>query len=115
MIRLPIPRDKARELTLFFFPFLVERCLLKMRDADRIKDVEGKMAARVMWCLVESAKLKFDRKLLSAANRFTIKLSDAEGIVLYQLLMAFPIQESMIFQVLLRQEIVTFLFDELKL
>lgn len=115
MIPLRIHRDRTRELVTFFFPFLTERCLLKVREADQIKDVERKLAARVMWCLVQSAKLKFDRKLLTEANRFTVKLSDAEAIVLYQLLMAFPIDPKMVFQVLLRQEIVNFLFEELKL
>lgn len=119
MILLKITRDEAREVQRFFFPYLLERCLLKMRDAVLHRQVNMEEANsqllvhRMMHSLITGIKKKFDRKLLTIANVFTINHTDAEAIAMYQLLMIMPLDGKQPFQCMLRQRICNFYFDEL--
>lgn len=119
MILLRITRDESREMQRFFFPYLQERCLMKMREAIMRRQVDLQEANkellvhRMMHSLVADVKKKFDRKLLTIANAFTIKHSDAEAIGMYQLLMIMPISSRQPFQLMLRQRLCDFFYDQL--
>lgn len=113
MIGLKLYRDQAREIQQHFFPYLVMVCETKMNEADEVKDNDGKMVARMMLCLTVELQRKFDKKLLTDHNRFTIKMTDAEAICYYQLLMNFPLDPQWVYMVVLRQKITDFLHDEL--
>ena len=119
MVAMKISRDEAREVQRFFFPYLQQRCLLKMREAlmKRQADMEEAtkelLVHRMMLSLVKDVNKKFDRKLLTIANTFTIKHTDAEAIAMYQLLMIMPISSRQPFNVMLRQKMCNFYFDQL--
>lgn len=113
MIKLKIHRDNAREVQQHFFPYLHELCELKMREAVNAKDGDGKLVARMMLCLVVGLSTKFDKKLLTEYINFTVKITDAEAICFYQLLMNFPISEKWVSMIMLRQQITDFLHGQL--
>jgi hypothetical protein len=115
MIPLKITRDEARELVDFFFPLLDEICQVRIRDAKVSKDDDAGMVGRMVLCLFRQVDHAFKKKLLTKQKTFTIQLSEAEGICLYQLLMAFPIDERMEYEIWLRQKITDFLDGHVKL
>lgn len=124
MIALKIFRDKAREVQLHFFPYLIMVCETRIEEgAEREKlmitpetkwdAITEKLIGRMMYSLIDSLKKKFDKKLLTDQNTFTIKMMDAEAICFYQLLMNMPIDINWVYAVNLRHEITDYLSGQL--
>lgn len=124
MIALKIVRDKAREVQRHFFPYLVMVCEMRIEEGQKRESlmvtpetkweaIAQKLSGRLMWSLIDSTKRRFDRKLLTDQNKFTIKMTDAEGICFYQLLMNMPIDPTWVYAINLRREITDYLSGQL--
>jgi hypothetical protein len=113
MVNIRLPRDEARFIKDHFFPFIVEKCRLKIRDALIDKDNDARMVGRMMHDLTLSLEIKFKKKLLTQANTFTIKSTDAEAICFYQLMMNFPIAPGEVYMINLRRQVTDFLYKQL--
>jgi len=110
-IVLQLTRDQARTVQLHYFSYLQMLCESKIRDAG--KDWEQILNCRAIQSLFFAVKMQFDKKLSSAADKFKFKLSYAEGLTLYRLLMALPIKGHEIYLINLRQSITDIIFKQL--
>jgi hypothetical protein len=98
-----LSRDQARFVQQYFFPYM-ER-LLETKVLQSEKDQEENLLAKLMRSIFICVQLKFARKLSGFSKKFAFDLQDHEGIIIYRLLMAFPIQADQIYMQHLRQYI----------
>jgi hypothetical protein len=110
MIQLRTTRDEARLVQQHFLPYLLLHAERELHDA--ITDAE-KMIYLIMDCLVKEVKKAYDKKLLTTANKFYLKFSDAQAVCFYQLLMDFPIDRSQAYMVMVRQKIMDRILAEI--
>ena len=124
MILLKLYRDQAREVRDHFFPYLLLVCETRIEDGKereslmitqetRWEAITEKLIGRMMYSLVDSLKVRFDKKLLTDQNRLTIKMPDSEAICFYQLLMNMPLSPDWWFMINLRREITDYLSGQL--
>lgn len=102
MIWLKIYRDDLRELQLRFFPYMQRWCEMKEDTAGH--DMALYLSAVIIHCHFQEVKKIVDKKLNGIANRFTLKLTRAQGSSFYQLLMNFPIEVTQYYQLKLRTD-----------
>ena len=112
VIKLKTTRDDAREIEQHFFPYIIAVCKMKTRQSHTAQE---KMNTRTVTCIAQQVKTKYEKKLNSKANSFTIRFTDAEACTFYQLLLNFPVSDRRPAMVVLRQRIVNYLFEELNL
>ena len=103
MMIIKLERDHARSVQQYFFPFLEMLCKTKLKDAQGIDD---QLNCRVILSIFDEVVYDFDKKLFTTAAKFTFKLSDAQGITLYKLLMLLPINSREVFLINLRSMII---------
>lgn len=110
-ITIPLQRDQARAVQQNFCPYLERYCEAKIKTA--VSEDE-----RLIYMIIRSLFLDvykmISKKLLTDAKQFKFKLSEAEAIALYKLLIAFPIKVDQFWYVNLRQTIVDVIHGQLQ-
>jgi hypothetical protein len=98
-----ISRHYLEDLSNYFLPIM-----LKMTEARaRVNEgTELEDLYKISYSVLNDIDLMFDRKNLTLQKKFTIRLKDAEGIILYKMLLNFPIAGDDVWRVLLRNQIV---------
>lgn len=110
-MKLKLERDQARAIRQDFFPYLESLC--EMHYQDTRQDTNMNLTVLVIRSLFIDLVKHFDQKLLTTANNFTFKLSDAHGITLYLLLMQLPLRLDQYWLVNLRQLVVDTLHHQM--
>lgn len=105
-----LERDQAATIVHKFFPFLDRLCISKITNS--YTDDE-QLVYTVIHCIFQDVQKMFAKKLFTEGNRFTFNLSKAEGITLYKLLMAFPIDSKQVYMLNLRQLITDSIHNQL--
>ena len=106
-MKLKIDRGQARSVQQRFFPYLVQLCDMRIRDTKNEQDL---LIAKLVRSVLTDVQIKFDRKLIGFAERFTFKFTDSESIVLYKLLMLLPLDAKDVWLTQLRQYIIECLY-----
>lgn len=110
MIRIKLTRDEARACQQYFFIYLQQVCEMKIRHADKQDEI---LYQYVICDLFNQVQLQFEKKLLTAANNLTFKLTVSQGIVLFKLLEALPLDQKDIWLIQLRQLFLNIIYPEL--
>ncbi len=102
-MKLKIERDDARTIQQNFFPYLSQLIEVKVKSpqATEIEITTWK----IIRSLFKTVSLKFDRKLLTDARKFSINFTEAEGIAFYTMLMKMPIDAGQAYMIFLRDSI----------
>lgn len=109
-VKIKLDRDQARAIQKRFFPYLVQLCNIKI---DTSNDERERLNAMLIKSVAIEVRLKFDRRLVSFANRFNISFSDCEAIVLYHLLMSLPLDSKDVWLQQLRQSLISRLYQHI--
>lgn len=111
MVSIKLYRDDARLLQMGFFPFLTRLCYSKVISTKHDSDEQLlAIAIRSVFIIVER---KFALKLAGVSNKFKFSFSDHEAVILYRLLMAYPIPMQEVYMNVLRQKVTNMLFEQL--
>lgn len=110
MIIVKLTRDETRCIQQYFFPYLDELC--KMKERQAVKDSD-RHAQHMVLDLYKQAKKVIDRKLLTTADKFSIRFTDSQAIILHQLLLALPLDAKNIYLVTLRQLLCNVILKEI--
>ena len=110
MIIVKLTRDETRCIQQYFFPFLDELCKMKERQALQDSD---RHAQHMVLDLYKQAKKVIDRKLLTTADKFSIRFTDSQAIILHQLLLALPLDANNVYLVNLRQLLCNIIVKEI--
>lgn len=102
-MQIKLHRDQARAFTDRFFPYLVQVCDVRVRDE------RNGYSAKIIRCLFLEVQQIFERKLVARAtkktpNLLTINLTDAQGLVLLNLLPIIPLDPKDIWLAMIRQD-----------
>lgn len=111
MIRLRLSRDQARHIERDFFPYMLMVCKMKVREA--IEETEDYFTYKMILSLIHDVDVAFKKKLLTSSHTFNFNFSDAHGLCLYRFMMKQPINENVVYSVILRQMICDALFQQL--
>lgn len=110
-ILIPLQRDQARAVQQNFCPYLERYCETKIRTA--VSEDE-----RLIYMIIRSLFLDvykmICKKLLTDAKHFKFKLTEAEAIAMYKLLIALPIQADQFWYCNLRQTIIDIIHSQLQ-
>lgn len=110
MILLKLTRDQARSVQVNFFPYLSLLCEKNIADTTNPDET---LNARMIYSILNEIRKDFEKKLFNTAKKIKFKLSDAQAVVMYKLMMSLPLQPDQIWLVNLRQHIVNILHIEL--
>jgi hypothetical protein len=110
MVPIKLERDEARAIQQYFFPYLVEVCRLKKRDAA---DQDETLTQIIIIDTFDQVCKLFEKKLSNISNVLHFKFTDAQAIVLYKLLMNMPIENQNVWLVNLRQLICNIFYNEI--
>lgn len=107
---LKLERDQARAVQRDMFPYME---LLLENKVDHCRDsVDEYLNAIVARCLFLEVVKIFERKLLTKGNVFTFKLTVAQALPFYQVLMSLPINGKQVWLLNLRQLICDTLYNQ---
>lgn len=101
-IILKLERDQTRLLEMCFFPYLERVCLSKICNATT---EDERLIYQLVDCVFDDIRKMVARKLLTESRRFTFKLTKAQAITLYKLLLAFPIAADQVYMIYMRRQI----------
>lgn len=110
-IILKLTRDQARAVQQNFCPYLERLCESKIRLAV---SEDERLIYMIIRCLFLDIYRMLSKKLLSDAIRFKLQLSEAEGVTLYKLLIAFPLPSDQVWYINLRQMIIDVIHSQLQ-
>jgi len=83
-----------------------------MKERQAVKDSD-RHAQHMVLDLYKQAKKVIDRKLLTTADKFSIRFTDSQAIILHQLLLALPLDAKNIYLVTLRQLLCNVILKEI--
>lgn len=100
MIQIKLTRDEARAMQQYFFFYLEEVCQMKERHSSSLED---RMNEHIITDTFHQVKILFEKKLFNTGNNLRFKLTDTQAIILYKLLMNFPLDQNNIWLLQTRQ------------
>ena len=109
-MKLLLTRQYLEDICRYFMPYMIN--VLESRIRTR-KNTEFEIAARVCLSVLEDIDIMFQRKTLTRQQKFTIRLKDAEAIIMLELMGSFPIQPEDFWRNNLRNHIVEQLHKQL--
>jgi len=109
-MKLLLSRQYLEDMCRYFMPYMIN--VLEARIRMR-KNTELEMGARVCLSVLEDLDIMFQRKTLTRQQKFTIRLKDAEAIILVELMGTFPIQPEDFWRMNLRNQIIEQLHKQL--
>lgn len=101
-IIIKLERDQARTVQQKFFPYCEQFCISKRNIAVT---EDERLMYMILASVFNQVQKQFNKKLAGDGLRFRLKFSNAEGITLYKLLIAFPIKSDQVYMINLRQRI----------
>lgn len=112
-IILKINRDDARFVQQHFFPYIRQLCSLRIRQAGTDKD--DHFLCLAIKSIFDKVEREFDHRLTGFADSFKFRFAIHEAIILYRLLMAFPVEnnEFNFYMDQLRQNIIRIIHGQL--
>lgn len=113
-----LTRDEARAVETRFFPYLENLLITKVNDAKQFPFTGRKedpiyLSVRIVQCCFLELKKIIARRLLSDAKKFKLKITNAQGITFYKLLLILPLDPAEVWLHTLRQQIITQLDPQL--
>lgn len=110
MIRIRLSRDQARHAQEKYFPYMMMLAKFKVREAyGRDNDLA---LAKMLLSLLHDVHIMFAKKLLTTPDKYTFRLTVAQGICFYYFLMQVPIDNTNVYTNNLRQIMCDVLYRE---
>lgn len=110
MLQLSLIRQHLEDLTGYFMPVMIDMLESRIR---LYQGTEMLIGEQVSLGVMEELETKLIKKTLSASKKFTLKLSRGESVLLYAMLMKFPIPSDHFWRLNLRNNIVEQLHKQL--
>lgn len=111
MVRFKLSRDQTRYIDDHFFPYMLMYEKMQLRNC-RLEEYNF-FVSKMKLSLLNDVVLTFKRKLLTTQEKMLFKFSDAHGICLYQYLVHHPIDQTIVYAVMLRQNLIEVLRKQL--
>lgn len=104
MILLRTPRNYAQCVVQKFFPYFNLQKQTRLNNIAHLSiQSQEYLALVVVNCLLSEIEEIIEKKLINTkSENITLKLSDAQGVLLYKILLAHPIDEREVYQQLVR-------------
>lgn len=100
---LKISRQQLEDLCGYFLPVMIMMIEANVRSHEGI---ESQLGFRVSLSVMKDIENLLMRKYLGCSNKFKIKFSEAQAIILVQMLIDFPIPSGEFWRINLRNNIV---------
>lgn len=106
MITLNTSRHYAEAAMLHFFPFLNLQKQTRLNDVAHLSIASKEyLQVVVINCLLDEVEALFKKKLVNTTGaRVTLKFTDAQGVLFYQVLLHLPIDEDKIYHNMIRSQ-----------
>ena len=109
-MKLKIDRQQLNDLSIYFLPFMLQLVEARLRQD---KGTEQEFLDKICRSILVDIDTMFKRKLLTLQVKFKIHFTEAEGIVLLQFLLKFPIPGDHFWRNNLRNQIIQQLHKQL--
>lgn len=111
-MKLKLTRDEARCIQQHFLPYMIQVCQMKCR-ADQSNE-DALLLAKVVRCTMYDIGRMFDRRLNGFGKKFVFNFREAEGIILYKMMLAFPVKAEEFWHQIIRNSVIDILCKQIK-